>query len=140
MTKKQFYDFALMMKKDSNILFKNEAYHNSVYLAGYVLEGYIKIFLLDENNYRNHYGHLNDGKLLERLKTFNPEFFENSILNEDNINYPQNLLSDKYNINFRYEVDKWTDLKFCEKVHNEILKIEEELIRLRLEGILNDNN
>jgi hypothetical protein len=148
LTKQEFYDFALMMKKDSNILFENEAFHNSVYLAGYVLEGYIKMLLVHNgadtyrgNGKKSYGGHLNDSKLLERLKTFYPETFNTSICQENTDKYPENLLDkNKYDIKSRYKINHWIDIKFCQIVQNEILKIEQELIRLKRDGVLNDNN
>ena len=50
--KQKFYDVAMKMQINSSILFANDcndSNHGSVYLAGYVLEAYIKVLLL---NYR----------------------------------------------------------------------------------------
>lgn len=90
-TTKSFYDFAKCMKNDSNLLFANNRLHNFVYLGAFVLEAYIKIILLHKQS--NYIGHINDRdnkflKKLETIKTTHPEFFENSILNENNDNYP----------------------------------------------------
>ena len=145
LTKQEFYDFALMMKKDSNILFKKNSYHNSVYLAGYVLEGYIKIILIKYNNpdFRNH---LNSKDLLDKVKDLNilyPEIFENSILIQGNHNYPNKLFNgggnnsskSKWNIKSRYKINHWTDASFCQIVQNELEIIQQELVNLELDGV-----
>lgn len=136
MTKQNFYEFALMMKKDSNILFENNSLHNSVYLGAFVLEGYIKILLIHKNI--NYIGHINDknNKFLNKLdtiKSLDPELFGNTILENNSDYYPIQLLSNKYNINYRYEVDKWTDINFVQDIQNEIQHIYENLEDLKIE-------
>ena len=139
MSKQNFYDFAMMMANDSKLLFEANRLHNSVYLGGYVLEAYIKIILIDKNS--NYYGHINDKdnkflKKLNRVKRNYPDFFDNNILNENNDNYPSHILSEEYNINFRYEIDKWSDVIFCQNIQNEIEKIQIALNELRIQGVL----
>jgi len=139
MNKQNFYDFAIMMANDSKLLFEANRLHNSVYLGGYVLEAYIKIILIDKNS--NYYGHINDKdnkflKKLERIKSTNPELFEDSILNQNNDNYPSNILSQEYNINYRYEIERWIDEEFCQNVQNEINSIKMALNELERQGIM----
>ena len=136
MTKQNFYDFALMMKRDSNILFENNSLHNSVYLGGYVLEGYIKILLIHKDI--NYYGHINDKnnnflKKLDIIKSSDSELFGNTILEDNSEKYPNNLLSDVYDINFRYDINKWTDGNFAQDIQNEIEYIYENLVDLKIE-------
>ena len=134
MTKEKFYDFAIMMKRDSSILFNNNSLHNSVYLGAFVLESYIKILLIDKN--QNYFGHLNDNRMLERLRAISPESFSNTILDLNDLRYPTKLLSAEYNINYRYEIDKWTKQIFCQKVQREIEFIKDDLQRLRIDGVI----
>jgi len=136
MTKEGFYKFGIMMANDSKLLFNKNRLHNSVYLGAFVLEAYIKIILITKNS--NYMGHINDRdnnflNKLERIKSTYPEFFENSILIEEHDNYPRNILSEEYDINFRYEVDRWTDVTFCQNVQNEVSYIQRELSELRIQ-------
>jgi hypothetical protein len=136
MTKEGFYKFGIMMANDSKLLFDDNRLHNSVYLGAFVLEAYIKIILIIKNS--NYMGHINDRNnnflnKLETIKSIHPEFFENSILKEEHSNYPRNILSEEYDINFRYEVDRWTDATFCQDVQNEVSYIQRELSELRIQ-------
>jgi len=45
-TKKDFYNFGMMMVEDSKILYENNSLHNSVYFAVFALEAYLKIKLI----------------------------------------------------------------------------------------------
>jgi len=128
MTKQNFYDFGMMMKKDSNILFDEGSLHNSVYLGAFVLEAYVKILLIEEN--QNYYGHINSGNFINRLQSIHPEVFDNSTLNISK------LLSSEYDINYRYEVDKWIDPLFCQEIQDEIEQVKNALQELRIDGVL----
>lgn len=128
MTKQNFYDFGMMMKKDSNILFDEGSLHNSVYLGAFVLEAYVKILLIEEN--QNYYGHINSGNFINRLQSIHPEVFDNSTLNISK------LLSSEYDINYRYEVDKWIDPVFCQEIQDEIEQVKNALQELRIDGVL----
>jgi len=128
MTKQKFYDFGIMMKEDSNILFDEGSLHNSVYLGAFVLEAYVKILLIEEN--QNYYGHINSGNFINRLQSIHPEVFDNSTLNISK------LLSSEYDINYRYEVDKWIDPVFCQDIQDEIEQVKNALQRLRIDGVL----
>jgi len=128
MTKQKFYDFGIMMKEDSNILFDEGSLHNSVYLGAFVLEAYVKILLIEEN--QNYYGHINSGNFINRLQSIHPEVFDNSTLNISK------LLSSEYDINYRYEVDKWIDPLFCQEIQDEIEQVKNALQRLRIDGVL----
>ena len=128
MTKQNFYDFGMMMKKDSNILFDEGSLHNSVYLGAFVLEAYVKILLIEEN--QNYYGHINSGNFINRLQSIHPEVFDNSTLNISK------LLSSEYDINYRYEVDKWIDPLFCQEIQDEIEQVKNALKKLRMDGVL----
>ena len=134
MRKEEFYNFAIMMKRDSSILFDNNSLHNSVYLGAFVLEAYIKILLIGKN--QNYFGHVNDNRMLERLRAISPESFSNTILNSNDPHYPTNLLSEEYNINYRYEVDRWREERFCQEIQNEINQIKNDLDRLRVDGVI----
>ncbi|NMR34348.1 HEPN domain-containing protein [Chryseobacterium aquaticum] len=48
-----FYDTAKRMQKSSKILFNNNDYHNSCYLAGYIIECYLKILFFNVSNSSN---------------------------------------------------------------------------------------
>ena len=128
MTKQNFYDFGMIMKKDSNILFDEGSLHNSVYLGAFVLEAYVKILLIEEN--QNYYGHINSGNFINRLQSIHPEVFDNSTLNISK------LLSSEYDINYRYEVDKWIDPLFCQEIQDEIEQVKNALQELRIDGVL----
>jgi AbiV family abortive infection protein len=57
-----YYDTAKRMQKSSKILFNNQEYHNSCYLAGYVIECYSKIIIglsygLNNTNDLKEFGH-----------------------------------------------------------------------------------
>jgi len=151
MTKQNFYDFAIMMKENSNILFNSSRNHTSIYLAGYVLEGYIKILLINEgattyqgSNNNSYGGHVNSSNFINRLNSINPTVFSGSILNPANANYPQFLINgdgvanskDEWNINYRYEVSRWTDRSFAQNIQNEIENINTALAQLRIDGVL----
>lgn len=145
MTVSDFYHFCVLMKKDSNILFSSNAYHNSVYLGAFVLEGYIKILLIKSgantvsgngnNSYGGHIKGINCA-MIQRLNSLNPTEFSNSILVNGHIKYPFALLSNNYDINFRYEVLKWTNSVYSHTVQNEIEDIINELINLRIQGLI----
>ncbi len=139
------------MKKNSKILFEANRNHTSVYLAGYVLEGYVKILLIDNgattyqgNSSSSYGGHINNSNFINRLNTIDPVIFSNSILNQTNMNYPQYLLNgdgvvnskDEWNINYRYEIQRWTDRNFAQNIQNEIEKIEIALTNLRIDGVV----
>jgi len=146
MTKQQFYDFAMLTKEDSNLLFENNKLHNSTYLGGYVLEAYIKIILIhyDNPDFKNHLGSYNLSKKLQELFSLYPELFDNSILIQNNQHYPKNLFNGggnnstkaSWKSNFRYDINKWSDSSFCEKVQKELEIIEEELSKLKLDGVI----
>lgn len=155
MTEEKFYKFALMMKKNSNILFSNDRNHTSVYLAGYVLEAYVKILLIINganthrgNNENSYGGHINNANFINRLSNINPEMFRNSILHGNNNDYPKYLLNGdndeyteaKWNINYRYEINRWTDRTFANNIQNEINIIQQVLVQLRIDGIIGLNN
>jgi len=146
MTKENFYDFAIMMKENSNILFEKNKNHTSIYLAGYVLEAYIKIILIHHNE-DDFIGHLGDSDFLNkfrRLITLYPEFFSNSILEESNINYPKKLFNGggnntskaSWKIGYRYKINCWTDNSFANAIQLEILEIEKELKKLEMTGVI----
>lgn len=133
MTKKNFYDFGVMMKNDSKILFDNRSFHNSVYIGAFVLESYIKILLIDkESQYTGHIG----TSLINRLRSVSPETFSSTILVESSDSYPSNLLSPEYDINFRYEVNKWTEEAFCKNIQDEVLKVYNALNNFRIMGLI----
>jgi len=151
MTKQNFYDFAIMMKENSNILFNANRNHTSIYLAGYVLEGYIKILLISQratrhigNSNDSYGGHINNSNFINRLNSINPELFSGSIINPVHSNYPSYLLNgdgvenskDKWNINYRYEVQRWTDRNFAQNIQKEIENINTALAQLRIDGVL----
>ncbi len=151
-----FYEFSLEMKKDSKILFDNKAFHNSVYLAGYVLEGYIKLILLKFGyEYKNIKKHLNDRELMNllgNLISIYPNVFEYSILLKTNKKNPKLLLNGgrddqfeaKWNVSDRYNIKQWSktdkskkDNRFySEKIQMEINNIEKEMLKLKLDGVL----
>lgn len=127
------------MKNDSNLLFNNMSHHNSVYLGGFVLEGYVKILLIKNGaNEKDYFGHIKgcNCKIINRLNTLNPTELSSSILIEGNEKYPWALLSDKYDINFRYEISQWKNSIYCNRVQKEINDIINELNDLRIKGSL----
>ena len=139
------------MKNNSNVLFNNRCTHTSVYLAGYVLESYIKILLINngatkyKGNDNNSYGgHINSHNFLTRLYSINPIQFSNSILSSPNAKYPTNIINgitsdpskSGWNINYRYDTDKWTDTIFASNIQDEIETINNEIINLRIDGVL----
>ena len=150
MEKIKFYNLSKQMKKDSSILFNNNSFHSSVYLAGYVLESYLKIFLIHHYNEfrvrdRKHLD--NNDTLINRVSSLfsiYPEFFDNSILQLGNRKYPICLLNgdgdsiakSKWLVDGRYDIEYWSDRDFSTKVQSEINYIEESLINLRLDGRL----
>ncbi|MDQ2045385.1 hypothetical protein NRL14_16910 [Pseudoalteromonas sp. 20-92] len=145
--KKKFYDVAMRMQANSSILFSNDcnnSNHGSVYLAGYVLEAYIKVLLLNYGETR-FYGHVGETKFLEKFKritSVHPEIAD--ILHESNPLYPEALLvgqdgaDDKssWDVNHRYSVNIWSDMDFCQRVQKEILQLKTALIELRIQGVL----
>ena len=143
MTSREFYDFCVLMKNDSNILFANNAWHNSVYLGAFVLEGYVKILLIKNGatkpkgiDVESYGGHLNDGKMVQRWNSLHPTEFSSSILVSGHAKYPNKLLSSFYDIKFRYEVSQWVNEPDCQVVQNEIHNIAEELNNLRIQGVI----
>lgn len=151
MTKENFYDFSMMMKKNSKILFEAGRNHTSVYLAGYVLEGYVKILLIHKgatthqgNTISSYGGHINNSNFINRLNSIDPSMFNNSILNQSDTNYPQYLLNgdgavnskDEWDINYRYETQRWTDRNFAQNIQDEIENIEVALAQLRIDGVV----
>jgi hypothetical protein len=143
MTKQEFYDFAMMMKRDSNILFDSNSLHNSVYLGAFVLEAYIKILFINNGantprgqSSSSYGGHINDGRMVERLQTLFPSVFSNSILEVSSDKFPTKLLSSEYDINYRYEVNRWIDPVFCQEVQNEIEQVKNALERLEMDGAI----
>ena len=139
MTKQNFYNFAMMMGNDSNILYNSNSYHNSIYLGAFTLEGYIKILFIHKGantpngqSINSYGGHINDGKMIERLQSLHPDMFSGSILESSDNNYPHKLLSAEYDINFRYDVNKWTDVSLCQDIQNEILSIYDALHDFRI--------
>lgn len=151
MTKQNFYDFSIMMKKNSELLYEASRNHTSIYLAGYVLEWFVKILLMHNgatthqgNSNSSYGGHINNSNFINRLNAINPQMFSNSILNCTDTNYPKYLLNgdgavnskDEWNINYRYEVQKWTDRNFAQKIQNEINDIEVALVKLKIDGVI----
>jgi hypothetical protein len=150
MNRVKFYNLSLQMKKDSSILFNNDSFHSSVYLAGYVLESYLKIFLIYHyNGLRNKdRKHLDENDILLNRVTsifsIYPEFFDSSILQLGDEKYPIFLLNgdgdsiekSKWVIDGRYDINYWSDRDFATKIQNEINYIEQSLIDLRLDGRL----
>ena len=122
------------------MLYDNTSLHNSIYFGAFVLEGYIKILLINSgatlNGTPTYKGHLHNSSFINRLQSINPESFSNSLLEQNHPQYPNHLLNDTYNINYRYEVDKWINILYCQDVQNEIRSIKEELINLRIDGVL----
>jgi len=135
MTKQEFYDFSELMAEDSEILFNKNAYHNSVYLGAFVLEAYIKILLI-KNGSTKYFGHINSGNFVQRLEDISPSEFNNSILRTGHSSYPSKLLSEDYDINYRYEINKWSDEDFAQDIQAELVKIETALTKLRIDGVL----
>ena len=150
MNKLKFYNLSMQMKEDSSILFTNNSFHTSVYLAGYVLESYFKIFLINHYNgfRREDRKHLDNNKTLlnsvTQLFSIYPEFFDNSILQIGDEKYPNFLLNgdgdsiqkSKWVVEGRYNIEYWSDRDFASKIQDEISYIEESLINLRLDGRL----
>lgn len=146
MTKDDFYDFAMLMKNDSILLFENQSYHNSVYIGGYTLEAYIKIILIEYDNpdFSNHLGKINLANKLKEIFALYPEYFEKSILIQGNKDYPRYLFNgngnnntkSKWNINSRYKIEHWSDENFCSKIQEELVVIEKELVNLKLDGVI----
>lgn len=145
MTKQNFYDFSMMMKENSKILFEANKNHTSVYLAGYVLEAYIKIILLSKGE-ENYIGHLGDSEFLNKFKrviAIHPEFSDN-ILQENHIHYPKKLFNGggnnttkaSWKIKYRYKVENWTDRNFAQNIQNEIGNIEVALTKLIIDGVV----
>ena len=145
MTKQEFFDFAIMMRENSKILFNEDRYHTSVYLAGYVLEAYIKIILIHkgENEFK---GHLGDSDFLRRFRqiiTLYPEYSDD-LLQEANCDYPKHLFNGQGNntskaswkIEHRYKVINWTDSNFGQNVQDEIDKVQIALHKLQIDGVL----
>jgi len=150
MEKVKFYNLSIQMKKDSSILFNNNSFHTSVYLAGYVLESYFKIFLIHHHNILRNgdRNHLDNNKTLlnkvSQLFSIYPELFDNSILQIGDEKYPNFLLNgngnniekSKWVVDGRYDIDYWSNQDFASKIQDEIAYIEESLINLRLNGEL----
>ena len=148
-SKESFYDFGLLMKKDSKVLFSDNCLHTSVYLAGYVLESYIKILLIvngsvSRQGNTGYGGHVNSGNFVNWLMTINPTSFNSSILFSNHDKYPKKLLEgasnntceSKWDINGRYEVDRWVDSSFSTCIQTEIDIIENELVKMKLDGVI----
>ena len=135
MTKQEFYEFSELMAKDSKILFNQNAYHNSVYLGAFVLEAYIKILLI-KNGSTKYFGHINSGNFLQRLENISPSEFNNSILRRGDLSYPTKLLSEEYDINYRYDVKRWSSKDFAENIQAEVIQIQTALAKLRIDGVL----
>lgn len=148
-SKESFYKFGLLMNNDSDILFSNNCYHTSVYLAGYVLESYIKILLMvngstSRTGNNGYGGHVNSGNFVTRLMSIAPNEFNNSILFPTNSKYPSKLLNGssanpsecQWDINHRYDVDRWTDSSFSLDIKNETSIIRQELVKMKLDGVI----
>lgn len=148
-SKEDFYDFGLLMRKDSEVLFSDNRLHTSVYLAGYVLESYIKILLIvngsgSRSGVDGYGGHVNSGNFVNRLMTIEPTAFSNSILFTTNDDYPTKLLNgtsndvceSKWDINGRYEVNRWVDSSFSSCIQTEINNIESKLVNMKLDGVI----
>jgi len=145
-TKKDFRKFVSLMIKDSKTLYRHQAKHNSVYFAGYALEGYIKIILIHHKT-SDFIGHLGDSDFLNKFKrliALYPNDFNDSILKQTSSQYPKYLLDGngnnttktRWNINSRYQVQHWTDRNFAQRVNDELTYIEQALNDLRMDGVL----
>lgn len=121
----------------SKILHANGRYHLATYLAGYVLEGYLKIILLLS------------GAKYESLITHDYKYFERFIsaskksLSQIDIVKVKNLYlfcGDKpipaWHPNHRYNTDAWNNEKFSNKIQKDIEFIKNELIQLKMKGLL----
>lgn len=146
LAKKEFYKFACLMIKDSKILYRNQANHNSVYFAGYALESYIKIILIHYGN-KDFIGHLGDSDFLDKFRlliTLHPDFFTTSILKETSSDYPKKLFNGggnsdtkaSWKISSRYKIKHWSDSNFAQDIQAEIVKIETAFTKLRIDGVL----
>jgi hypothetical protein len=146
-SKKDFYDFAQLMAKDSKLLYEHQALHNSVYFAGYVLEAYIKIILIHHDD-KNFMGHLGEKDFLSKINhliedNLYPNFFDTSILKKSSDYIPKKLFDGsnkatkaKWSINSRYKVTHWTDSKFSEDIQKELKNIRIALAKLRIDGVI----
>lgn len=145
MTKQKFYEFAIMMRENSKILFENDKKHTSVYLGGYVLEAYIKILLISKGE-DDYIGHLGDSEFLKKFKriiSLHPELADN-LLQETSLSYPKCLFNGRGNnttkaswkIGHRYQVENWTDQTFCQNIQAEVDIVETALNHLRIDGKL----
>jgi len=146
MSKEEFRKFALLMIKDSKILYSKNSKHNSVYFAGYALESYIKIILIHHGK-EDFIGHLGDSDFLDKFRlliTLYPDFFNTSILKETSSDYPKKLFNGggnsdtkaSWKISSRYKVNHWTDRTFTQDIQAELVKIETALAQLRIDGVL----
>jgi len=43
---------------------------------------------------------------------------------------------DEWNVNYRYEVQRWTDKNFAQNIQSEIENINQALAQLKIDGIL----
>jgi HEPN domain-containing protein len=126
-TKKDFYNFGMMMVKDSKILYENNSLHNSVYFAIFALESYLKMkLIISGKEYKEYKGHISD-KYINRVLGIEPELF-----NKDNF---YNMING-YDINHRYLIDKWTNKNICQDIQNELENVKNLLISLNKEADL----
>jgi hypothetical protein len=113
-------------------------------LAGYVLEAYIKVLLLNYGETR-YFGHVGEPKFFDkfrRILALHPEIAD--ILQATNPLCPKTLLTgqgttdekSKWDVSHRYSVNIWGDSAFCQSVQDEILELKKALIKLRIDGKL----
>jgi HEPN domain-containing protein len=135
-----YYDTAKRMQKSSKILFNNQEYHNSCYLAGYVIECYAKIIIglsytFNANDLKS-FGH----DLKEMNKEFHYIFNHSSIsayIKDLKINF-ENITkgNSKWNPNKRYinQNLEWTESN-AKDYQNEIIIAMQTLAQMKLNGL-----
>ena len=62
--------------------------------------------------------------------------FNNSILKRGYSYCPSKLLSEEYDINYRYEVNRWSTRDFAEGIQLEMTDVKRALAQLRIDGVL----
>lgn len=142
----KFVEFAMYMGESSLELIEKGKYHSGVYLGGYLLEGYLKDFLINRMKYeeKDIFVHLNQEKVkkvilhkeVEEFLRINMDLLTDSLLANTHSNYPKLLIEGgennetqkRWDVHERYNIKQWSEKEYALKIKEELQNILSEIV------------